>query len=99
MTQLNLIPEAEMQTGFIAHDWCGWNETYGRYTHVPSGTTLVCQAWMGQRDWDKAQKKWLSKFGGSLVVHKCNEGPYRETGNTLGTVEQIIASLSANLER
>jgi hypothetical protein len=50
---------------------------------------------MRQRDWDKAQREWLAKFGGDLVVHKCNDGPYRETGNTMGTVAEIIARLSA----
>ncbi len=46
----------------IIHDWCGWDEQYGRYTHSPSGDTLVCQAWMRQRDWDKAQLSFLQKY-------------------------------------
>lgn len=80
-------------TKFIAHDFCGWNSQYGRYTAVPGGATLRCQDWMMQRDWDKAQYEWLSKFDGALVVHRCGDGPYTETGNTLGTVDEIRARL------
>ena len=82
---------------FIVHDWCGWNERNGRFTHCPSGQTLVCRDWMGQRDWDDAQLTWFREFDGSLVVHKCPEGPYRETGNTMGTVAEIIGRLEVRL--
>jgi hypothetical protein len=78
---------------FIAHDYCGWNDRYGRFTAMPSGDTLTCQQWMGQLDWDKAQVEWFAKFDGALVVHKCGNGPYRETGKTMGTVAEIMARL------
>ena len=82
---------------FIAHDWCGWNERFGRFTAVPNGETLVCREWMGQLEWDAAQLKWLEQFDDSLVVHKCPNGPYRETGNTMGTVGEIKARLRSRV--
>jgi hypothetical protein len=86
-----------MSNEFICHDWAGWNEQYGRYTHMPSGATLRCEGWMKQHDWDAAQLEWLKKYDGSLVVHKCPRGPYRETGDTMGTVAEITERLSRRL--
>jgi len=82
---------------FIAHDWCGLNEQYGRFTHMPSGDTLLCGGWMGQLDWDKAQLEWLQKYDPALVVHKCPDGPYRETGNTMGNVGEIVGRLRSRV--
>lgn len=92
-------PEAkEEHKEFIAHDSAEWNDRYGRYTHVPSGDTLICQAWMNQLEWDKAQLVWLSKYAGSLVVHKqLYVGPYHETGDTHGTVAEIVERLKARI--
>lgn len=82
------------QNEFIAFDWCGWNNRFGRFTHIPSGATLTQQQWMGQTDWNKAQLEWFKQFKGDLLVHKCTEpGPYRESGNVMGTVEEIIKRL------
>lgn len=78
---------------FIAHDWCGWDNRYGRFTAMPSGDTLTCQAWMRQADWDKAQLEWFSRYDGGLVVHRCQSGPYSETGDTIGTVAEIVERL------
>lgn len=86
-------PSETHMNEFIVHDWCGFNENYGRFTAIPSGKTLVCQGWMMQSDWDKAQFDWFSELDPSLVVHKCPRGPYRETGDTMGTVGEILARL------
>jgi len=83
---------------FIAFDWCGWDDRYGRFTHVPSSDTLTQQAWMGQLEWNEAQLKWFQKWSPALVVHKnMQSGPYQETGDTFGTVGQIIDRLKAKL--
>ncbi len=58
--------------------------------------TLVCQGWMGQRDWDKAQLEYFRKYPG-LVVYKCPTGPYRRTEETFGTTEEICQRLEARL--
>lgn len=87
-----------MADTFVAFDWCGWNNRFGRFTGVPSGTTLTQQEWMGQRDWDGRQVVWFKQFSPELVVHKCLEGPYRETGETMGTVGEIIARLEERLK-
>jgi len=78
---------------FIVFDWCGCNSNYGRFTHMPTGRTLVCQAWMRQEHWDDAQLKWFKQFDGNIVVHRCLSGPYHETGDTMGTVAEIIGRL------
>lgn len=88
----------ELSPQFVCHDWCGWNEKYGRFTHMPSGSTLVCRAWMGQSDWDSAQLEWFSKLDGDLIVHKCPTGPYRETGDTMGSVSEIVTRLNNRLQ-
>jgi hypothetical protein len=85
------------QQPFIAYDWCGWNEQYGRFTHVPSGETRVCQTWMGQRDWDQAQLDFLQKYPG-LNVHSCPVGPYSTDGRLMGTTEEICERLRLRLE-
>lgn len=71
---------------FIAHDWCGWNENHGRFTHVPSDDTLVCQPWMKQHDWDKAQLEWFQKYPDTLTVHECPSTYTAEGTATMGTV-------------
>jgi hypothetical protein len=83
--------------GFIAHDWCGWDGRYGRFTHLPSSETLVCQSWMRQADWDKAQLEWFERFSSALVVHRCPVGPYRETGDKMGSVADIVARLRSRV--
>lgn len=80
---------------FIAHDWCGWNSRFGRYTHMPSGDTLVCEGWMGQADWDKAQLEWMKKYPG-LNVHKC-PGAYSTDGLLMGSTDEICQRLEARL--
>lgn len=84
-----------MPDSFIVHDWCGWNDRYGRYTHMPSGATLVCQAWMGQQEWDKAQLEFLERFPG-LNVHDC-PGAYSTDGRLMGSTEEICARLQERL--
>lgn len=81
---------------FIAFDWCGWNGNYGRFTHIPSGDTLVQPDCIGQREWDQAQMKWFSKYP-QLTVHRCPEGPYRETGDTMGTTDEVVTRLKERL--
>ncbi len=78
-------------TEFIAHDWCGFDEKYGRYTHMPSGKALVCQKWMRQADWDKAQLEFLKQFPG-LNVHDCI-GAYTTKGKLMGTTDEICERL------
>lgn len=86
-----------MSVEFIAHDWCGSMQQYGRYTHMPSGDTLVCKAWMGQVDWDKAQLEYFQKYS-NITVHEC-PGQYTSDGALMGTVEEICARLTNRLER
>jgi hypothetical protein len=83
-----------MSKEFIAFDWCGAMDSYGRFTHMPSGKTLVQEKWMGQSDWDSKQLEWFKTFDSALVVHKnLQNGAYRETGDTFGTVGEIIEKL------
>lgn len=89
---------SEREIAYIVFDWCGWNDRYGRFTALPTGTTLTCQAWMGQEDWDKAQLEWFRQFDGTLVVHRCERGPYRQTGDSMGTVAEIIERLQRRHE-
>jgi hypothetical protein len=85
-----------MATEFIAHDFCGWNEQYGRYTHCPSGATLVCRPGMDQTAWDRAQLEFLSKLPG-LPVHSC-PGTYTTEGTRLmGTTDEICERLRSRL--
>ncbi len=73
----------------INHDWCGWDERYGRYTHSPSGDTLVCQGWMRQKDWDKAQLEYLQKYPQVEV--------FNNKGESWGTTDTICAKLTEKL--
>lgn len=50
---------------FIALDWCGWNQQQKRYTHMPSGNTLICH--------NKSEElEFLRKYP-DLKVYYCNE--------------------------
>ncbi len=81
-------------TEFIAFDYCGWNDHYGRFTHSPSNETLVCRPGMGQHDWDLAQLEFFKKFADSIKVYDCSAGgAYSPSGPELGTVEQICLRL------
>lgn len=81
---------------FIAHDWCGFNEQYGRYTALPSGRTLVCRPGMDQAAWDKAQLAYLSEFP-NQPVHEC-PGPYTTHGTRLiGFTDALCAGLRKKL--
>lgn len=82
---------------FIAFDWCGWMDNYGRFTHMPSGDTIVQQGWMGQRDWDKAQLEYFKKYPGLEVHRNLQPGPYQKTGNLMGTTDEICARLEKRL--
>lgn len=92
-TRQDTFPFVVETNGFIVFDWCGWGERYGRFTHMPSGETLVCQMWMGQADWDRAQLAWMLKYDGEMLVHRCERGPYHETGNLMGSVGEIMERL------
>lgn len=83
------------QVAFIAHDWCGWNDQYGRYTHLPSGDTLVCRPGMGQDDWDRAQLQYFRKYPG-LNVYDC-PGAYTTDGRLMGSTDEICARLEDRL--
>jgi hypothetical protein len=83
------------QTAFVAHDLCGWHLQYGRFTHMPSGDTLVQEDWMGQADWDKAQLAFFRKHPG-LNVHEC-PGAYNTNGKLMGTTDEICARLRQRL--
>lgn len=82
---------------YIAFDYCGWMENYGRFTHMPSGDTLVQQGWMGQADWDKAQLEWFRKYPG-LTVCRCLSGAYNLNSDTMGTTDEICTRLEARLK-
>lgn len=77
---------------FIAHDWCG---TFERYTHMPSGKTLVCEAWMNQQDWDIAQMDFFLEYPG-LDVHEC-PGVYDTKGRLLGSTDSLYEKLKTKL--
>jgi hypothetical protein len=84
-------------TPFIAFDWCGWSEQYGRFTHMPSGETLLQKRWMGQTDWDQCQLEWFKKFP-DLIVCRCPTGPYVINENTMGTTNEICERLEKRLQ-
>lgn len=86
-----------MQAAFIAFDWCGWNDNYGRFTHLPSGDTLVQRHGMRQHDWDKAQLEWFRKFPGLTVYNNARPGAYRPDGDVMGTTEEICQRLEGRL--
>lgn len=84
------------QMAFIVFDWCGWNESNGRFTHMPSGDTLICKGWMGQREWDQAQSEFFAKYPG-VKVYRCLTGPYRKTDDLMGTTDEIVERLKTRL--
>ena len=89
---VNASAATDGSTVFVAFDWCGWNDQYGRFTAMPDGATLTCKAWMGQADWDAAQLDWFQQFSPDIVVHRCETGPYRDT---MGTVGEIVKRLKS----
>ncbi len=87
---------------FVAHDFCGWAENYGRFTVVSqstdtNGNTLVCRSGMNQAQWDRAQLNWFSQLDQTLVVYKCLRGPYAPNDSPMGTVKEICDRLKLRL--
>lgn len=80
---------------FIAFDHCGFNNQYGRYTHIPGGETLVCLSGWGQKEWDKAQLVFFSKYPG-LTIYHC-PGIYRANNQPLGNTDELCAKLKLRL--
>ena len=83
-----------MNEQFIAHDFCGWDEQYGRYTHMPSGETLICKQHMGQLQWDKAQLEFLLKYPG-MNVYSCPNRYWQNPNTLMGSTEEICERLKA----
>lgn len=81
---------------FIAHDWAGWHERLGRFTHMPSGETLLCRGYWGQEEWDRAQLEWFRQYDGAVTVHEC-PGAYNPGGKLMGTVAEICDRLEKRL--
>lgn len=68
---------------FIAVDFCGWNESITRYTHVPSGETLL----ETKKAWATKRIEFLKKYPG-IPVHVC-PGRYTTEGTRcLGSTEE-----------
>lgn len=82
---------------FIAFDWCGAFEQYGRFTHISSGETIVWQGWMRQDDWDAKQLEFFQKYPG-VTVYKCLRS-YNDKGESMGTTEEICERLKIRLNR
>jgi hypothetical protein len=78
---------------FIAFDYCGWSEQYGRLTHVPTGETLVCKSCWGQQDWDIAQATFFDKFLNIKVYDCAGPGSYRPNDKCWGTTEYLAEKL------
>lgn len=86
-----------MSEKFIAFDWCGWNENYGRFTLVDATCeTLVQQAYMNQRQWDQSQLEFFRRFPG-LTVYRCPGSYFPDPKNVMGTTEEIVKRLEARL--
>lgn len=81
---------------FIAFDWCGSFQYYGRFTHCPSGDTLVQRQGMTQKIWDQTQLKWFRKYPG-LTVHNCSDCPYSSSAPSMGSTEEICERLEKRL--
>lgn len=84
-----------MNETFIAHDWCGWNQQYGRFTHMHTGDTLICKASWGQSEWDQAQLEYFSKYPG-INVYDC-PGEYNRNGRLMGSTNEICERLEKRL--
>lgn len=82
---------APVSADFIVFDRCGFDGRRVRFTAIPGGETLVRQPWMGQAAWDAAQREWFGRFDKDVVIHRCEDGPYRRTADTLGTAGDMSA--------
>ena len=57
-----LINCEEVEKEFIAYDFYGVNNDYERFTHIPSGDTLIPQQYIKHSDWNKAKLTWFGKY-------------------------------------
>jgi hypothetical protein len=81
---------------FIGFDWAGWNDSQGRFTHIPSGETLLCQRHWDQAEWDRQQLVWFNEYSPDLKVYDC-PGAYNTDGKLLGTLAEICSRLERRL--
>jgi hypothetical protein len=47
----------------IDQDFAGWGE-WARYTHSPSGDTLLRKPYMSSDEWHALKRDWLAKYPG-----------------------------------
>jgi hypothetical protein len=78
---------------FIASDWCGWGDRYGRYTHIPSGETIIEYPYDDQSSWDARQVAFFRRHPG-LRVYVCL-GRYTDEWEPTGTTDEILAKWEA----
>jgi hypothetical protein len=82
---------------FVAFDWCGWDERQGRFTHMPSGKTIVQGVDATQKGWDAKQLAFFKEYPPSTPVCRCPDGPYRLNDNRMGTCGSIVDKLTSRL--
>lgn len=84
---------------FIAFDWCGWNDKYGRYTLIDPNNcdTLLQRGHYDQQQWDRVQLDWLRKYPLELVVYNCPNAYVADHNQKIGTVAEIIERLERRL--
>ena len=82
------IEKVETPSEFIAMDFAGWNQSNKRFTHVPSGKTLVRPPHASETEWHAKRSEWFSQWDSTLNIH---DGRERYSPNTkiIGTVEKM----------
>lgn len=86
-----------MTQEFIAFDWCGWDEQHGRFTHVPTGETIVCRSGYDQSKWDAVQLAYFEKFDPTVPVHECPSRYTTEGTRPMGLTGEICERLRERL--
>ncbi len=85
------MADADSPTAFIAQDTCGWNDSHIRYTHMPSGHTLVSQPDMSRRDWAARKLAFMQKYPG-LNIHRC-PSRYTTEAPIIGTTDDCVRTM------
>ncbi len=75
-----------MSDTFIAYDHCGWEGTSDRYTHMPSGDTLLETRELGEVARLNKRIAFFAKYPG-LNIHRC-PGAYSMREKVIGTTDQ-----------
>lgn len=66
---------------YILADHAGWNQSWARFTHYPSGTTCLCQPYMTEAMWEAHQIAFFERYDNLPIFNERADAPHATVGD------------------